>query len=185
MPLALDKPHIFESKFKNIKLVATEFDEPFYGYTLWRFRLYVNEKLYIHSLLDYNSKGCGLEANLEKFKLDSGDGAFVFIPYGLLVFNTNDLSLKKYDTEIGANNAFIENEFWDDMLFVLRQRSVWVVDLREETLQQKTYPFDKLKFEKMWKQGDIVNFLYRDKKTGNTQTLKYSLENKNFKNDVV
>ncbi|BAP31043.1 uncharacterized protein CHSO_2006 [Chryseobacterium sp. StRB126] len=185
MSLALDKPHTFESKFKNIKLIATEFDEPFYGFTLWRFRLYVDDNLLMNPLLDYEGKGCGLEADLEKFKLESGDGAFVFIPYGLITMNTHDLSLKKYDAEIGTNNTFIENNFWSDKLFVLRQRSVWVVDLKEQKLLQKTYPFEKLKFEKMWRQGDNVKFLYKDKLTGEAQTLEYSLENKNFINDVV
>ena len=49
MSLDLNKPHTFVSKYHPIKLIATDFDEPYYGLTLWRFRLYVEDTIFHHT----------------------------------------------------------------------------------------------------------------------------------------
>jgi hypothetical protein len=148
-------------------------------------KLYINGQLYQHPWLDYESKGCGLEPDLSKFRIESGDGKFVYIPYGLMIFTPQDATLKKHEVEIGANNAFIENCFADHQLLVLRQRSIWVVDLISNSLVEKIYPFELLQFEKMWRDQGVIRFLYKDKKTLISGIIEYNLQNKTFNNDVV
>ncbi|WP_428223323.1 hypothetical protein [Flavobacterium sp.] len=183
MFLALDKSHVFQSKYHDIKLVATEFDEPHYGLTLWRFKLYCNSEIYYHEFLDYENKFCGLPSNLENFIFESSKGDYLFIPYGLLVLNTKNLYLDKYETQVGANNDFIANIFIEKHLVVLRERGIYIVDLINKKMVQKLFLFEELKFEKIWSVKNNANFLYKDKISGETKIMMYNLEKKEFVND--
>ena len=124
MSLDLNKPHTFASKYHPIKLIATDFDEPYYGLTLWRFRLYVEDVIFHHPLLDYDNKFCGLSSILDNFVFESQKGDYVFIPYGLIVMNTTTYELTKYEVKRGTNNDFIKNIFIENKLIVLNQRSI-------------------------------------------------------------
>lgn len=185
MPLVLDQPHIFQSKFNNIKLIATEFDEPFYGFTMWRFRLYINDKVCNHEYLDYENKLCGLVPNLENFVLESSNGDFIFIPYGLIILNTNTLKLSKYNFEVGPNNNFILNKFILKYLIIMYERAICIIDLRNEEIIKKIYSFEKLRFEKMWTTKDKINFLYKDKYIGDKKNLIFNINTKTFDNEAV
>ncbi|QYS89456.1 hypothetical protein [Flavobacterium davisii] len=183
MSLALDKSHIFQSNYHEIKLIATEFDEPFNGLTLWRFRLYCNNEIYNHVFLDYENKFCGLPSNLENFIFESLKGDYLFIPYGLLVINTKNLFFDKYEAEVGTNNDFIANIFIEKHPVVLRERGIYIVDLINKTMIQKIYLFEELKFEKIWSVKNFANFLYKEKISGETKIMMYNLEKKEFVND--
>lgn len=180
MSLKLDEPHIFQSKFNAIQVVATEFDEPQYGCTLWRFKVYVDNEVYNNKLLDYDNKFCGLVANLKEYNLESAEGRYVFIPYGILVLNTNSLELDKYEKQGGSNNDFISNIFVGENLVILEERSISIVDLVEKRIKQKFYDFENRTFEKMWYGNKNVYFLYKDKVSFAIRTLIYNIENKIF-----
>lgn len=177
--MELNKLHIFKSKYKPIKLVATEFDEPFYGFTLWRFRLYVENKVFNHQLLNYEDIGCGLFSNLDNFIFESESGDFLFIPYGLMIMNSSNYYLEKYKVELGANNHFIENFFIGNVLFVLNQRSIWILYLDSKELIEKKYHFG-VYFKKMWREGNFVKFLLVK-----NQTTSYDIITKKFVDDLI
>ncbi|BAP31042.1 uncharacterized protein CHSO_2005 [Chryseobacterium sp. StRB126] len=148
--MQLNQLHIFKSKFHDIQLITTELDEPHYGYEIWKCRLYINGVVFHHEYLNYENKFFGLPENLENFVLESSNGKFVFIPYGLLVLNTENQELKKYDKTIeNYNNKFISNLFLNDFLIVLNQRVICIVDMVKNRFIEEIYSYQKLVFEKM------------------------------------
>ncbi|TWP29236.1 hypothetical protein ETU08_08100 [Apibacter muscae] len=183
MSLALETSHTFQSKFHNIKLVATEFDEPLNGLTLWRFRLYRNNTIFHHKYLDYENKFCGLPSNLENFELESAKGNYLYIPYGLLLLNTETLELEKYNIETGANNHFLMNTFISNHLVVLHERAIYIVDIEKKELFQKIYPYQQRKFHKIISDQQEIKFLYKDKTTDQTGILRYTIQTKTLNNE--
>lgn len=180
MPLDLNKPHTFVSKYHPIKLIATDFDEPYYGLTLWRFRLYVEDAIFHHPLLDYDNKFCGLSSILDNFVFESQKGDYVFIPYGLIVMNTATYELTKYEVKRGTNNDFIKNIFIENKLIVLNQRSIWVVNLSEKSMIEKTYTFGTVQFKEIKREKEFVKFI-----SWAEQVLIFDIKNNIFINEIT
>lgn len=180
MSLELNKPHTFASKYYPVKLIATEFDEPFYGLTLWRFRLYVKGNIFHHPLLDYDNKFCGLSSMLDNFVFESQKGDYIFIPYGLIVMNINTYELTKYEVSRGTNNDFIQNIFIGNMLIVLNKRSIWIVNLSEKSVFEKTYTFGAVQFKKIQREKDFIKFI-----SWSEQILIYDFKNNSFINEIA
>ncbi|RXM65588.1 hypothetical protein [Chryseobacterium sp. CH1] len=177
------QPQTFKSKFNDIQLVTTEFDEPHYGYEIWKCKVYINGEVFHHEYLNYENKFFGLPENLENFVLESSNGKFIFIPYGLLLLNTESLELKKYDKSIeNDNNKFISNLFLNDFLIVLNQRVICIVDMDKNRFIEKIYPYQKLVFEKMWIVKNKIFFLYKDKELDKSDTLIFNTEAYAFEN---
>ena len=179
MSLDLNKPHTFASKYHPIKLIATDFDEPYYGLTLWRFRLYVEDVIFHHPLLDYDNKFCGLSSILDNFVFESQKGDYVFIPYGLIVMNTTTYELTKYEVKRGANNDFIKNIFIENKLIVLNQRSIWVVNLSEKSMIEKTYTFGTVQFKEIKMEKEFVKFI-----SWAEQVLIFDIKSNIFINEI-
>lgn len=180
MSLELNKPHTFALKYYPVKLIATEFDEPFYGLTLWRFRLYVKGNIFHHPLLDYDNKFYGLSSMLDNFVFESQKGDYIFIPYGLIVMNINTYELTKYEVSRGTNNDFIQNIFIGNMLIVLNKRSIWIVNLSEKSVFEKTYTFGAVQFKKIQREKDFIKFI-----SWSEQILIYDFKNNSFINEIA
>ena len=76
--MRLDKSHTFLSKHHDIKLVATELEEPNYGRFRWKYQFLVDDNLVENKYMNYTYGG--LVSNLVNFSMESETGEYIYIP---------------------------------------------------------------------------------------------------------
>ncbi len=172
--MELDREHIFESKHHPIRLVATEFDEPHPGRTLWRYQFLVNGILQERPSLNY--KFSGLHPDLTSFEMEDESGQFIFIPSE--DSQVYEVAQDQYHPlpplgETG-NNQFVGNIFSQEKLVVIRKRSIQVVSLID--FQDQKVIFSKGQYHMISAKFEQGSLFVHFKDLGDYQEYKKKLD---------
>lgn len=144
--MKLDQQHRFKSRFHNIELVATEFDEPQPGNTLWRFKLFIEGQLIENQYINY--KWTGLYPDLTGYEMDAESGDYIYVPISgtSLLYNCVAKKFKSVSASlVNANNSFVANTFSEGRLLVVFSREIQIVELTTFTVQNIL--FDKNRYQ--------------------------------------
>jgi hypothetical protein len=142
--MKLDTPHTFKAIHNNIKLIATEFDEPNYGRTLWKYNFFIDDILIENKYL-YYSYG-GLFSDLDNFELESIDGRYIYIPQisDSIVYDTIKNVFFTFNSIFNLNNNhFVKNLFNGNKLIIIYERGFQILNLDNYILQTVVFPNDK------------------------------------------
>jgi hypothetical protein len=168
-----DQQHRFKSKFHNIELVATEFDEPQPGNTLWRFNLFVEGQLVENQYISH--KWTGLYPDLTGYKMDAENGDYIYVPLKgtTLLYNCVANTFKSVSASLEkATNSFVANSFSEGKLLVVFSREIQVIELNTFTVQNIL--FDKNRYhlhgaqfidnQMIVKFKDLIDYQNKEKK---------------------
>jgi hypothetical protein len=134
--MKLDQQHRFKSRFHNIELVATEFDEPQPGNTLWRFNLFIEGQLVENQYISY--KWTGLYPDLTGYEMDAENGNYIYVPLNgtTLVYDCFTKKFKSVSSNLEkSTNSFVSNTFSEGRLLVVFNREIQVIELSTFTVQ--------------------------------------------------
>lgn len=163
--MILDKPHVFESKNKKIKLVAESFEEPAAGRTFWKYKFYIENKLVTNTVLNYENEG--LFNSLDLFTLESDDGSYVYIPkYNPVVYSTSKRTFKEFKAPLkNGGTDFVKNLFHNNELIIVYRNGIVIIDLNFEVVKTFEYSEEDVFIEdlKITPQGEM-ELDYRDLK---------------------
>jgi len=178
--MELDREHIFESKYHPIRLVATEFDEPHPGRTLWRYKFLIHGVLQENSVLNYNFSG--LHPDLTNFQIEDETGQFIFIPAedSQIYEVSQDQYYPLPPLGETGNNQFVGNLFSNEKLVVIRKRSVQVVSLTD--FQDEKVIFPKGKYHMIsakFEEGSLLVH-FKDLRDYQEYTKRVDFENEDF-----
>lgn len=177
--MKLDISHTFNAIHNNIKLIATEYDEPNYGRTFWKYMFFIDEKLVENEYLNYTYDG--LFSDLDNFELESVDGKYVYIPQiaNSVVFDTQKNSFFEFKPlETINNNHFIKNIFYQNKLIIVYQRAFQIINLTNYTCQNIIFTFGKLHLINVcYNQNNELLIKYKSLKDYQEYIEKYDLTN--------
>ena len=119
---------VIKSKYHNIKLVCTDWDEPNNGRMLRIADLYINDEL---KNREYFGNWNRLNQNIDNYVMDSLDGKYVYVPAEGGGFLIDVLSLTKIDMPYKSLSTitFIRNEFTIQNLSIIYTDEIIIVNL--------------------------------------------------------
>lgn len=157
----------FSSKYHDIRIESTDWDEPNNGRMLRIADLIINgENANKKYFQDWNR----LDQRLEKYTIDSNDGKFVFIPSesgGILI---NTLTLEKLNLPYKGISTitFLGNSFHDNLLFLIHFDEIIIFNLLNNISTRIHFPNENINWAELNDNKDIL-VTYYDKET---KTLK-------------
>ena len=178
--MKLDESHTFRSAFHNIEVIATEFDEPHPGRTLWRFKFMVDGQLQENPKLNY--KWSGLHPRLDDYNIEDEEGKFIFIPSeDAVIYN---VFTKKYHSiaSMGEtkNNKFVGNKFSEERLIIVRERGLQIISLGNFQTQDVIFPLGRYILLGAKFIDDLLIVHYKDLNDYQEYTKKYNFEKMDF-----
>lgn len=159
--------------------MATEFDEPHNGHTLWRYEFYIEEQLVKNHIV--GGDHTGLYPNLEHFEMESEDGNFIFIPKEeIVIYEVDTKQYHRFSTPGHTNNSFIGNRFTEGRLVVTLAHSLVIVNLQNMSAQSIVLPSKKYQLREGYYVGDILIVKYLDLQTYSEETKHYNFDKMQF-----
>lgn len=126
--------HIYTSKFANIQLVLTGWDEPNNGRMLQVADLYINDEVQNEA---YFAGWNRLDQNLQNYQMEATNGSFVYIPQegGGFLIRIENLEKIELPYKGLSTLTFMKNEFIADKLYLTHSDETIIFDLHsfEET----------------------------------------------------